>query len=72
MQGIEILRVLEKINPKKYHSNNQHIPYVEKGSNPMSNYVNQRERIDDAFVSAVFNIDVEEVERLLKTADYDK
>lgn len=38
----------------------------------MSNYVNQRERIDDAFVSAVFNIDVEEVERLLKTADYDK
>ena len=24
----------------------------------MSNYVNQRERIDDAFVSAVFNIDV--------------
>ena len=38
----------------------------------MSNYVNQRERIDDAFVSAVFNIDVEAVERLLKTADYDK
>ena len=38
----------------------------------MSNCVNQRERIDDAFVSAVFNIDVEAVERLLKTADYDK
>ena len=28
----------------------------------MSNYVNQRERIDDAFVSAVFNIDVDKVE----------
>ena len=38
----------------------------------MSNYVNQRERIDDAFVSAVFNIDVDKVECLLKTVDYDK
>lgn len=28
----------------------------------MSNCVNQRERIDDAFVSAVFNIDVDKVE----------
>lgn len=44
---------IEKNDSKKYLQYNLHIPYVEQGSNPMSNYVNQRERIDDAFVSAV-------------------
>lgn len=38
----------------------------------MSYYVNQREQINDSFVSAVFNIDVDEVKRLLPLAEYDK
>lgn len=38
----------------------------------MSEYVNRREQIRDAFVSAVFNLDVDKVKRMLKTADYDK
>lgn len=38
----------------------------------MSYFVNQRTKIEDSFVSAVFNIDVEEVRRLVETAEYDK
>ena len=38
----------------------------------MSYFVNQRTRIEDSFVSAVFNINVDEVRRLVETAEYDK
>lgn len=38
----------------------------------MSYFVNKREQLDNAFVSAVFNIDVDEVKRLLTSSDVDK
>lgn len=38
----------------------------------MSEYVNQREAVKDAFVATVFNIEVDKVKRMLKTVDYDK
>lgn len=38
----------------------------------MSYYVNNREQINDSFVTAIFNIDVDEVKRLLALAEYDK
>lgn len=38
----------------------------------MSYFVNKREQLDNAFVSAVFNIDVDEVKRLLASSDVDK